>query len=231
VLRAIHLLFNEGYWSSTDDVPIRPDLCRLALGLARSLSETFPGDPEVAGLLALLSFHDARRGARHDAHDQPIPLSDQDRTLWEQDGIRAATELLERALTLGPSGPFVTEAAIAAVHCRAPTAEATEWSEIASLYAILESLRPIPAVRVNRAFAVARSSAPAAGLALLERRDIDADAYPYVHLVRGTLLAETGETAAAEGAFDQAECCARNEAERAQIRQRRARLRAGKGGA
>ncbi|WP_437526409.1 sigma-70 family RNA polymerase sigma factor [Sorangium sp. So ce726] len=227
VLRTIHLLFNEGYWSSGDDAPVRADLCRLAIGLARSLCETYPREPEAAGLLALLLLHDARRDARLDEHGGPVPLPEQDRTRWDHDGIRRAIDLLERALGLGAPGPLQTEAAIAAVHCKARTAEATDWAEIASLYALLERFRPTPAVRVNRAFAVARARGPAEGLALLEQRDVDVSAYPYVHLVRGTLLGEVGETAAAARALGEAERCARNVHERRQIRDRLARLTAG----
>ncbi|WP_437549957.1 sigma-70 family RNA polymerase sigma factor [Sorangium sp. So ce367] len=226
VLRTIHLLFNEGYWSSADDAPVRADLCRLAIGLARSLCETYPRESEAAGLLALLLLHDARRDARLDEHGGPVPLPEQDRTRWDHDGIRRATDLLERALGLGAPGPLQTEAAIAAVHCKARTAEATDWAEIASLYALLERFRPTPAVRVNRAFAVARARGPAEGLALLEQRDVDVSAYPYVHLVRGTLLGEVGETAAAARALREAERCARNMHERRQIQDRLARLTA-----
>jgi RNA polymerase sigma-70 factor (ECF subfamily) len=224
VLRTIHLLFNEGYWSAADEAPIRADLCRLALGLARSLCETYPGDPEAAGLLALLSLHDARREARLDRHGGPVPLPEQDRARWDHDAIRRATELLERALRLGAPGPLQIEAAIAAVHCRAGTAEETDWAEIASLYALLERLRPTPAVRVNRAFAVARVRGPAAGLALLDRRDIDVSAYPYVHVVRGTLLGQVGRVADAARALEEAERCARNVHEQRQVRERLSRL-------
>jgi RNA polymerase sigma-70 factor (ECF subfamily) len=226
VLRTIHLLFNEGYWSSADEAPIRADLCRLAIGLSRSLCEAYPRDPEAAALLALLSLHDARRDARLDEHGAPVPLPEQDRARWDHDGIRRATELLDRALTAGAPGPLQTEAAIAAVHCKARTADETDWSEIASLYALLERFRPTPAVRVNRAFAVARAKRPADGLALLDQRDIDSSAYPYVHVVRGTLLAEVGEIAAAERSLEEAERFARNVHERQQIRQRLARLKA-----
>jgi RNA polymerase sigma-70 factor (ECF subfamily) len=224
VLRTIHLLFNEGYWSSADDAPIRADLCRLAIGLARSLAETYPDDPEAAGLLALLVLHDARRDARLDEHGSPVPLPEQDRSRWDHEAIVRATGLLERALVTGAPGPFQTEAAIAAVHCRARLAEETDWTEIASLYALLEGYRPTPAVRVNRAFAVGQARGPAEGLALLEQPDIDVNAYPYLPLVRGTLLTEAGHTAAAVVALEEAERRARNTHERRQIRDRISRL-------
>jgi RNA polymerase sigma-70 factor (ECF subfamily) len=224
VLRAVHLLFNEGYWSSDDETPIRADLCRLAIGLARSLVEACPEEPEAAGLLALFLLHDARRDARLGEHGDPVPLPYQDRARWDHDAIRRATGLLERALAAGAPGPLQTEAAIAAVHCRALGAAETDWAEIASLYALLEGFRPTPAVRVNRAMALGKARGPAEGLALLERPDIDASAYPYVHLVRGTLLAEAGEAAAAAAELERAEVQARNPHERRQIRERLDRL-------
>jgi RNA polymerase sigma-70 factor (ECF subfamily) len=227
VLRTIHLLFNEGYWSGSKDAPIRSDLCRLAMGLAHSLAETYPGVSEALGLLVLLELHDARREARRDEHGNPVPLPEQDRNRWNQDAIRRALDVLDHALALGGAGPFVTEAAIAAVHCRARTAEDTDWQEIAALYALLEGFRPTPGVRVNRAFALGRAKGAAAGLALLKGSDIDVHAYPYVHLVRGTLLGEAGECAAAAAELELAIHCARNDHERGQIEERLSRLLAG----
>jgi RNA polymerase sigma-70 factor (ECF subfamily) len=220
VLRTIHLLFNEGYWSSAEDAPIRADLCRLAIGLARSLVQTYPNVSEAIALLALLLFHDARRDARLDECGDPVPLPDQNRERWDRGAIRDAVTLLDQAVALGTPGAFATEAAIAAVHCKARTAEETDWGELASLYALLEGFRPTPGVRVNRAFALGKAKGPALGLALLERSDIDARAYPYVHLVRGTLLTEAGQTAAAAHALEEAARCARNEHERRQIEKR-----------
>lgn len=230
VLRAIHLLFNEGYWSGEDEAPIRADLCRLAVGLARSVVETYPREAEAAGLLALLLLHDARRDARLDESGFPVPLPDQDRTRWDQDAIALATALLDRALAAEAPGPFQTEAAIAAVHSRARSADATEWGEIASLYALLEGFRPTPAVRVNRAFALGKARGPAEGLELLDCADIHAAAYPYVHLVRGALLADAGDGEAAVRSLREAARCARNEHERMQIERRISRLPAPWGG-
>lgn len=224
VLRTVHLLFNEGYWSGDDGTPIRADLCRLALGLARSLFETYPREAEVMGLLALLMLHEARRDARFDAQRNPIPLPEQDRARWDRDAIGHAVALLEQALAIGAPGPMQTEAAIAATHCRAKTAAETEWDEIAALYALLEGFRPTPAVRVNRAFAVGKASGPAHGLALLDRADIDVASYPYVHLVRGALLADAGRADAAESSLAEAARHARNAHERRQIEARIAEL-------
>lgn len=221
VLRALHLLFNEGYWSTASDAPIRADLCRLAVGLARSLAQTFPAEPEAAGLLALMLLHDARRDARFHENGNVLPLPEQDRSRWDHATIRAATAGLDAALELWRPGPFQIEAAIAAVHCRAGHADATEWSEIASLYAALESYRPTPAVRVNHAFALARADGPAAGLRLLDDvGTIDARSYPYAHLVRAALLEELGAYADALACLDRALTVARNDQERAQLQAR-----------
>jgi RNA polymerase sigma-70 factor (ECF subfamily) len=218
VLRVVHLLFNEGYWSGSDEAPIRAELCRLALGLARSLAEAFPTEPEAVGLVALLSLHDARRRARVDDAGAAVPLPEQERTRWDHQAIVEATALLERALAEHRPGPLQIEAAISAVHCRARNAADTDWAEIAALYALLESFRPSAAVRVNRAFAVARASSATAGLALLDDDStINANDYAYVHLVRGALLEELGRTKEACDSLQRALAHARNEAERMQI--------------
>jgi RNA polymerase sigma-70 factor (ECF subfamily) len=218
VVQTIALLFNEGYWSTGEDAPIRAELCRLAVGLGHSLLEVFPAEPEVAGLLALMKLHDARRSARFNPGGSPVPLPEQDRTRWDHEAIASAAALLEQALSAARPGPFQIEAAISAVHCRAPSAESTDWREIAALYALLERLRPTPAVRVNRAFAVARSEGPSQGLALLEPGgEPDVSGYPYVHLVRGALLAEVGRHPEARDALFLARQHARNAAERSQI--------------
>lgn len=229
VLRVVYLLFNEGYWSVHDATPIRADLCRLAIGLARSLHEAFPEEPEAGGLLALVLLHDARRAARLDRSGHPVPLPDQDRARWDHDAIAAATAVLDQALARQRPGPYQIEAALAAVHCSAPTAEATDWTQIAALYALLESHRPTPSVRVNRAFAVGRAHGPGAGLALLEPDAWPAgwpelDESPYVHAVRGALLQELGRHDDARKVLERAIAGARNEHERSALAARLASL-------
>ncbi|MEX2282835.1 MAG: sigma-70 family RNA polymerase sigma factor [Gemmatimonadota bacterium] len=224
VLQTIALVFNEGYWSTDDDNPIRVELCRLAVGLGHSLLEAFPAEPETAGLLALMKLHDARRSARFDSTGSTVPLPEQDRTRWDHEAIASAAVLLEQALAAAKPGPFQIEAAISAIHCRASSAASTDWREIAALYALLETFRPTPAVRVNRAFAVGQSEGPSVGLALLDAGEPDVSGYPYVHLVRGALLAEMGRHAQARDALLVAHRHARNAAERAQIENRLAML-------
>jgi RNA polymerase sigma-70 factor (ECF subfamily) len=231
VLTAIALLFNEGYWSTQDEHPIRVELCRLAIGLGNSLLDVFPREPEIAGLLALMKLHDARRDGRFNPHGAPIPLPEQDRSRWDRAAIEAATVLLDRALSAKRPGPFQIEAAISAVHCRATTADQTEWREIADLYALLETFRPTAAVRVNRVFAVGQADGPAAGLSLLEDgAGPDVTGYPYVHLVRGALLEDLGRHDEARHALRRAREGARNAAEREQIDRRLSALGAAVGG-
>lgn len=217
VLRTVHLLFNEGYWSASDEAPIRADLCALSLSLARSLAAAFPREPEPLGLVALLVFHEARRPTRLDGEGRPVALPDQDRTAWDAGALAAGKEILDRALALGRPGPCQIEAAIAATHCAARSADETDWAEIAALYAILEAHRPTPAVRVNRAFALGRAKGAGEGLSLLDRGDIDVGREPYVHVVRGTLLAETGRTDEAVASLRAALGAARNTHERGRI--------------
>jgi len=225
VLRTLQLLFNEGYWSTSDDAPIRADLCRLALGLARSLQATYPEAMEVTGLLCMMQLHDARRAARLDEHGEPIPLPEQDRSRWDIGAIAEAAIMLEHALAAGPAGPFLIEAAISALHSRAESAETTDWEQIAALYALLEPLRPTLAVRVNRVVAVSKAHDPATALELLDRHDhFDVAAYPYTPLVRGVLLADLGRIEEAKTELQRAERVARNAHEARQIRSRIQRL-------
>lgn len=230
VLTCIYLLFNEGYWSTDSTQPIRAELCRLAIGLARSVRSALPDEPEASALLALLLFHDGRRHARFDGAGRAVPLPEQARERWDRASLAEATQILDAALALKRPGPLQIEGAIAAVHCRAAAAEETEWREIAELYGLLETLRPTPAVRTNRAFAVARSEGAAVGFALLERGDVDVRSYPYAHVVRAELLLELGRRDEGLASLRIARDVARNDAERAHLDARLAALVASDGG-
>jgi len=224
VRRVIHLLFNEGYWASEGAAPIRVELCRLAIGLADSLVEVF-ADEESRSLLALLRLHDARRPARFDAAGEVVPLPEQDRSAWDRAAMERAFLFLDESPLDAGAGPFRLEAEISAAHCRAARAEDTDWGYIAEAYRRLEALRPTPAVRVNRAFAAARAEGPRAGLALLDSLEAaSASAYPYVHVVRGTLLEELGDLDGARASMLAARAVARNDAERRHIERRIAAL-------
>jgi RNA polymerase sigma-70 factor, ECF subfamily len=192
-----------------------------ALGLARSLHELRPDHAEVSGLVAVLLLHEARVAARLDEHGVPVTLPEQDRRTWDRAIIEEAVAMLRRALARGEPGPFQLEAAIAAVHCEAATADATDWRQIAELYALLEVARPTPAVRINRAFAVSRVEGADAGLALLDGVGDE----PYAALVRGVLLDEAGRRSESVLALEEAEAGARNAHEAAQIRARLDRVR------
>ena len=227
VLDVVHLLFNEGYWATGPGLPIRGELARLAIGLARALVEAFPTEPEARGLLALCLLHDARREARLRADGTATPLPEQDRARWDHTAIAEATRLLEATLAEGRPGRFQLEAAISAVHARAARAEETDWNEIAELYAILERLAPSPAVRVNRAFALGRAAGAEAGLHLLDA-DPTGSAYPYVHAVRAQLLRELGKDREADAELALAIEKARNVEERRQLRAMLGDLETGK---
>jgi RNA polymerase sigma-70 factor (ECF subfamily) len=226
VLAAIYLLFNEGYWSSDDEAPIRVDLCRLAVGLGRSLGAAFSREPEVLGLLALMILNEARRPARLDHSRAPVPLPEQDRSLWDRDAIAQGRALLDGALRADAPGRFQLEAAISMAHCLAVTAADTDWQAIAGLYALLERAHPSVGVRSNRAFAVARAHGAHEGLALLDEIETaDLADYPYLHLVRGELLDEVGQPEAAVEALVRAADGARNAHEARQIQDRMERIR------
>jgi RNA polymerase sigma-70 factor (ECF subfamily) len=220
VLEVLHLVFNEGYWSASDEGPIRSALCALALSLTRSLEALLPGQPEVLGLLALQLLHEARLPARRDAEGRAVPLPEQDRELWSAHGIEVGTGLVRRALSQGRPGPFQIEAAIAAVHCSAASADQTDWTEIARLYELLEMWRPTAAVRVNRAFAVGQAAGPRAGLALLEPAMDGLEGLPWALLVQAVLHEDAGQLPEARDAYTRAAELAGNDDERRVIARR-----------
>ena len=223
VLAAIHLLFNEGYWSTCEAEPIRRDLCRLALSLAESVTQLWSAEPECVGLWVLLRLAEARADARIDEQGSAVPLDAQDRSRWDGSAIDAAAAELREALARGAPGRYQIEAAIACVHCTAASAADTDWAQIAQLYRALEDHVGTPVVRVNRAFAEGMAHGPDAGLALLEtvREEPKLADYAYFYLVEGVLRAEAGQATAAATALERAEALAQNDDERAQIRARR----------
>jgi len=217
VLAVIHALHAEGAWSNTSE-PIRDELCRFALQLARALVHQLPEEPEALGLLAILEFHQGRLPARQ-VNGAYIPLDKQERSRWDSVALARGRGALDVALSLRRPGPFQIEAAISAIHCTAESAQDTDWPQIALLYEALERHRPAPSVTVNRAFALGMASGPAAGLAVLESVAEDANLArgPYVHLVRGVLLVKAGRRDEATAALDMARVRARNPEEERQI--------------
>jgi RNA polymerase sigma-70 factor (ECF subfamily) len=215
VLRVIYLVFNEGYSASAGDSLTRPDLSGEAIRLARALVALLP-DPEALGLLALLLLHDARQAARTSSAGDLILLHEQDRASWNRDQIREGAELVRRALGSRRVGPYALQAAIAAVHAEAATAEATDWSEIVGLYDVLLRLEPSPVVALNRAVAVAMRDGPAAGLALIDAILAQSELadYSHAHSARADCLRRLGRMPEAVLAYERARALTDQRAER-----------------
>lgn len=168
VLQVLYLMFNEGYAASSGSALHRREPAGEAIRLTRQLRRALPGDGEVAGLLALMLLTDARGPARTDARGDLVPLAEQDRTLWDRALIEEGDRLVTEAMSRSPLGPYQLQAAIAALHVLAPTAEDTDWEQIRILYTILGRIAPNPMVTLNHAVAVAMTRGPHAGLAMLE---------------------------------------------------------------
>ena len=173
VLHVLYLMFNEGYASSSGPDLQRTDLGDEAVRMTRAVHRLLPDDGEVAGLLALMILTDARRAARTGPAGELIPLAEQDRSLWDGDAIGEGVELVTRTLASARLGPYQVQAAIAAVHDEAPTADDTDWLQILALYDVLASLAPNPMVTLNQAVARAMVLGPEAGLELLATLDDD----------------------------------------------------------
>jgi RNA polymerase sigma factor (sigma-70 family) len=173
VLQVLYLIFNEGYAASGGPELQRSELAGEALRLARLLRRLLPGDGEVGGLLALMLLTDARRPARTGPDGELIPLAEQDRSLWDREAIAEGVALITETLSRDAIGPYQLQAAIAAVHDEAPTAEATDWPQILALYGLLESIMDNPMVKLNHAIAVAMVRGPRDGLELLDELDAD----------------------------------------------------------
>jgi predicted RNA polymerase sigma factor len=206
VLHVLYLVFNEGYTTSAGPGLQRADLTSEAIRLTRTLHVLTPTEGEVAGLLALMLLTDARRAARANADGSLVPLAEQHRGLWNADQINEGVALLTRTLGKVPIGPYQLQAAIAAVHDEASSAEQTDWPQILALYEVLERVSPGPVVRLNRAVAVAMVHGPRAGLAVLGTLDAD-ERMTHTHrleAVRGHLLELAGDAVAARAAYQRA---------------------------
>lgn len=217
VLQVIYLVFNEGYSATAGDDWMRPELCEDALRLGRILVGLVPGEPEVHGLVALMEIQASRSRARVGPSGEPILLLDQDRARWDHVLVRRGLAALERAEQLGgASGPYPLQAAIAACHARARTADETDWARIAALYESLGRLMPSPVVELNRAVAVAMAFGPAEGLQLVDalRSEPSLEKYHLLPSVRGDLLAKVGRSEEARAEFQRAASLTRNARER-----------------
>jgi RNA polymerase sigma-70 factor, ECF subfamily len=230
VLEVIYLVFNEGYAATAGDDWLRPELCNEALRLGRVLAGLAPEEPEVHGLVALMEVQASRAGARTTPAGEPVLLLDQDRRLWNQAQITRGLAALDRASALGGArGPYALQAAIAACHARARTADATDWGQIAALYDALAQLTPTPVIELNRAVALSMAFGPATGLEVVDTL-VDEPTMQGYHLlpaVRGDLLDKLGRRAEARRDFERAASLTRNARERAVLLARAARCAGG----
>ncbi len=226
VAAMIYLLFNEGYSAGgrQDD---RARLADEAIRLARLLLRLFQTEPEIMGLTALLLLQHSRAAARFDAAGEIVLMDDQDRALWDRRLIAEGLALVDKAMRHRRPGPYQIQAAIAALHARAARAEDTDWTGIAALYAALERQTPSPVITLNRAVAVSKTEGPQAALDLIAPLEARLASYFHFHGVRGALLKQLGQDAAARAAFNQAIALANTPAEAAHIRMHLDQLQAG----
>jgi RNA polymerase sigma factor (sigma-70 family) len=224
VLHVLYLIFNEGYTASSGADLQRTELADEAIRLTRLLHRLLPDDDEVAGLLSLMLLTDARRAARTDTSGELVPLAEQDRSAWDAEAIAEGVDLVSSALRSGPLGAYQLQAAIAAVHAEAPSAEETDWQEILALYGLLERIAPSPTVALNRAVAVGMARGPEAGLAALGSVS-GLDEHHRLEAVRGHLLEMAGEVEAARSAYRLAAQRTTSLPERRYLEGRAARLR------
>ncbi|MBE2319338.1 sigma-70 family RNA polymerase sigma factor [Solirubrobacter sp. CPCC 204708] len=226
VLDIVALIFNEGYAASAGEAHIRRSLCAEGLRLATLLAQLMPDEPEALGLHALLLTHDARREARVDAAGELVLLAEQDRSAWDREQIRQATQIAAQAMRLRRPGRYATQAAIALEHANAPTAQNTRWDRIAAYYAHLAGLSPDPVVELNRGVAIALAGDADAGLAHIDALAPALERYHYFHAARADLLSRRGDVAAASAAYTSALARVGNAAERAFLERRLASIAA-----
>jgi RNA polymerase sigma-70 factor (ECF subfamily) len=212
VLAVLYLVFNEGYSATAGEALVRRELCEEAIRLGKLLSVLMPDEAEALGLLSLMLLQDSRREARTDELGELVLLEDQDRTLWDRTRIDEGLRVLDRALSLRRPGPYQLQAAIAALHAQAPTADETDWKEIALLYAELDRATGSPVVALNRAVAVAMAESYERGLELMD--GLPLDDYHLFHAARADLLRRLERHEEAAAAYRRALELTRNELER-----------------
>ncbi|WP_458108426.1 RNA polymerase sigma factor [Arthrobacter sp. R3-55] len=201
VLHVLYLIFNEGYAASSGASLQREELTTEAIRVTRLLVAVAPRELEATGLLALMLLTDSRRAARALPDGTPVPLAEQDRSLWNRQQIQEGIALLSSVLGRGAAGPYQLQAAIAAVHAEAASDKETDWPQILALYTVLEAVSPSPVVRLNRAVAVAMVQGPAVGLEMLAGLDLALGRTHRLDAVRGHLLEMCGSYAEARAAY------------------------------
>jgi RNA polymerase sigma-70 factor, ECF subfamily len=226
VLAVIYLIFNEGYSASSGKSPLRPDLSREATRLARLVVKLMPDEPEALGLTALLLLHDARQLTRVGLDGVTVRLEDQDRSLWNTRQITEGISLLERALRMRRAGPYQLQAAIAAIHAEAATADETDWSQIALLYQELGRLTPSPVIDLNHAAAIAMAVSPEVALPLVDRlaEEGHLENYLPLHATKADLLRRLGLYSDAAHSYSRALALRCTDAERRFLEQRLAEV-------
>jgi RNA polymerase sigma factor (sigma-70 family) len=226
VLHILYLIFNEGYVSTAGPSLQRPDLAAEAIRLARTVHGLLPDDAEVAGLLALMLLTDARREARTGPGGELVPMDEQDRSRWDRTEIAEGLGLVDGTLDRGVAGPYLLQAAIAAVHDRSPSAGTTDWARIEWLYDQLALISDNPVVALNRVVAVAMAHGAAAGLELLATLEADrrVDEDHRFYAVRAHLLEMLGRVDAARQAYEAAATRTGNLAQQRYLRARAARI-------
>ncbi len=221
VRAVLYLIFNEGYSATSGEELTRRELCAEGIRLTRLLCELLPGVAETMGLLALMLLQDSRRAARVNADGELVRLAEQDRSLWNRaqidEGLRLVDDALEAADVVGP---YQLQAAIAALHASAPSAESTDWEQIAALYGELEARSRTPVVSLNRAVAIAMSGELASGLAMIDALAEQLATYALFHAARADLLCRLDRRAEAASAYERALSLTTNGVERRYLRRR-----------
>ena len=218
VAAMVYLIFNEGYSTTGESAPLKAPFCDEAIRLGRLLLRLYQAEPEMMGLLALMLLQHARTAARLDAEGAIVLLEDQDRRLWDRDKITEGVALLDKAMRHNRPGAYQIQAALAALHDRAPRPEETDWPQIDLLYAALERLQPSPVVTLNRAVAASKARGAAEALAMIEPLEQALGGYFHFFGVKGALLLQLGRHAEAREAWGRAIALANTAAEAAHIR-------------
>ena len=225
VLKVIYLVYNQGYYADSNDSEVRRELAAEAIRLTCLLGHLLP-EPEVFGLLALMSIHEARRAARITPEGELIPIDKQDRSLWNHELIREGSQMTQNALRSGRFGSYTIQAAISAVHSEAPTYEETDWDEIVGLYDVLLLREPSPVVELNRAVAIAMRDGPGVGLELVDvlLSQPAMQEYYLAHAARADLCARLDRVNDAQESYQIAVNLAPQEAEKRFLRQQLEKL-------